>query len=365
MDELLMIPGPTMISQRVREAMQNQMRPHRTDEFGKFLYDLREDLKEIFQTTSDLYVLSGSSTVGREAAISSWMKPGDKVIVPTYGKFSARFRQIVQTYGGDVIDISLPWGEVPALKQIESVYTDDVKAVVLVQNETSTGAKMDLSRIGRFLSRTNSLLIVDAVSSMAGDDIPTDRWGIDICVAGSQKAFACPPGLSMVSVSEKAWSVIDGSYPRSYYSDLRRYRSSDRKSRGQTPFTQSETLLFGLRASVDEILEEGIKSRFKRHREMAHYARTRVKETGLRLFPALEDTCSNTLTSMRIPKPYRATELQRRMRERDGIVIATGHDQYKEKMLRVAHMGTCTMGDLRRTMDSLESVLEYVTAQSE
>jgi len=365
MDELLMIPGPTMISERVREALRTQMKPHRTEEFGRFLYELREDLKRVFQTENDLYVLSGSSTLGMDAAISSWIRPGDKVIVPVYGKFSARFRQIVKTYGGEVIDISLPWGEVPVLRQIESVYTDDVRAVVLVQNETSTGVRLDLSRIGNFLSRRDTLLIVDAVSSMGGDDIPTDRWGIDICVAGSQKAFACPPGLAMVSVSDKAWGVIDESAPRSYYADLRRYRSSDKKNSGQTPFTQSESLLFALRASVDEILEEGIENRFKRHAEMASYARTRVKEMGLKLFPALEGTCSNTLTSMRIPRPVQATQIQRWMRDNDRIVVATGHDEYKDKMIRVAHMGICSMDDLARTMDSLERALDCIGGQQE
>jgi aspartate aminotransferase-like enzyme len=233
------------------------------------------------------------------------------VIVPVYGKFSARFRQMVTAYGGEVIDLDLPWGEVPIQRQIESVYDDDVKAVLIVQNETSTGVRVDLKEIGSFLREKDALFIVDAVSAMAGDDIPTDDCSVDICIAGTQKAFGCPPGLALVSVSDKAWRVMEKNEPKSFYLDLRRYRSSDRRSRGQTPFTQSETLLFALRAGLDEILEEGLAKRFKRHRDMGAYARERAKELEFEPFPAVEETYSNTLTSIRIPRPLRATEVQR------------------------------------------------------
>ena len=358
MTKLLMIPGPTMLSERVLDALRTQMKAHRTEEYGRFLFDLREDIKKVFQTKNDLHVISGSSTSGMDAAISSWISPGDKVVVPVYGKFSARFRQILDVYGGEVIDVQLPWGQAPILRQVESVYTEDVKAVAIVQNETSTGVRVELSEIGEFLSDRDTLLIVDAVSSMGGDDIRTDECGVDICIAGSQKAFGCPPGLAMVSVSKKAWGFIDRTKPESYYLDLRRYRSSDRRNMGQTPFTQSETLLFALRAAVDEILEEGIERRFERHREMAELVRNRARSLGLIPFPALESTYSNTLTSIRIPKPLKATLIQRVMDEKHDIIVATGHDNHKEKMIRIAHLGSTTSEDVKRTMDAFEDALD-------
>jgi aspartate aminotransferase-like enzyme len=360
MSKLLMIPGPTTLSDRVRAALQTPMRAHRTEEFGEFLYNLREDVKKVFQTRNDLHVLSGSSTAGMDAAVSSWLSPGDKVIVPVYGKFSARFRTIVQAFGGEVVELQLPWGEAPILRQIQSVYTDDIKAVLVVQNETSTGVRIELDDVGDFMSSKDALLIVDAVSSMGGDDIPTDEWGVDLCVAGTQKAFGCPPGLAMVSVSDKAWDVMDRTHPQSFYLDLRRYRSSDKKKRGQTPFTQGETLLFGLRAALDEVLEEGIARRFARHRQMGEMARAKVESLGLDMFPALEGTYSNTLTAIRIPKPLSATEIQRVMNERHDVIVATGHDDYKEKMIRIAHLGSTTSGDLARTLDAFEDALAAV-----
>lgn len=354
MSKLLMIPGPTGLSPSVLEALSTQMRAHRTDEYGDFVYRIREDVKRVFQTESDLHILSGSSTSGMDAAISSWLSPGDKVIVPVYGKFSARFRQIVDAYGGRVLDIQLPWGQAPIVPQIESVYDEDVRAVCVVQNETSSGVRVDLSEIGRFLADRDALFIVDAVSSMAGDDIPTDSWGIDVCVSGTQKAFACPPGLSMVSVSERAWERINAAKPRSYYLDLRRYRARDRRGRGQTPFTQSETLLFALRASLDEIMDEGLRKRFDRHRSMAEMARERLRGLGLELFPPLEENYSRTLTAVKIPRSVSASEIQARMDRDSDIVVATGHDEYKERMIRIAHMGSTTLADVERTMDAFE-----------
>ena len=355
-----MIPGPTMLSERVLGALGTQMRAHRTQEFGDFLLSLREDLKKVYQTRNDLHVISGSSTAGMDAAISSWISPGDRVIVPVYGKFSARFRQVVAAYGGEVVDLQLPWGQAPICRQIESVYDEDVKAVALVQNETSTGVRLDLSEVGAFLAERDALLIVDAVSSMGGDDVRTDDWKIDICIAGTQKALGCPPGLALLSVSEKAWSVIDRTQPRTYYLDLRRYRSSDRRSRGQTPFTQSESLLFALRAAVDGILEEGLQDRFERHREMAREVRSRATDLGFEMFPALEETYSNTLTAIRIPRPIRATDIQSLMSRKHGVVVACGHDDYKEKMIRIAHLGDATMDHVRRTMDAFEEVVRGI-----
>jgi len=361
MTKLLMIPGPTMLSERVLTALGTPMRAHRTAEFGDFLFKIREDLKRVYQTKQELYVLFGSSTAGMDSAVASWISPGDKVIVPVYGKFSARFRQIVEAYGGVAVDIQLPWGQAPILRQIESVYSEDVRAVAIVHNETSTGVRVDLSEIGAFLRDKDALLIVDAVSSMGGDDIRTDEWGIDVCVAGSQKAFGCPPGLAMVSVSEKAWDLLSRTKSRSFYLDLRRYRSSDRRNRGQTPFTQSETLLFGLRASLDEILEEGLETRFERHRKMAAEVRRRARDLGFDLFPALERTYSNTLTAIRIPRGLRATRIQSMMEESHDVVVAAGHDNYKDKMIRIAHLGSTRMGDVERTMDAFEDVVKRLT----
>lgn len=357
-----MIPGPTMLSERVLAALGTQMVAHRTPEFGDFLYQLRQDLKKVFQTENDLHIIAGSSTAAMDASLSSWIAPGDKVIVPVYGKFSARFRQIATTYGADVVDIQLPWGEAPILPQIESVFDDDVKAVLIVQNETSTGVRVELSGIGKFLSGTGTLLIADTVSSMGGDDIPTDECGVDLCVAGTQKALGCPPGLGLVSVSRKAWAVMDSTEPRSYYLDLRRYRSSDRRIRGQTPFTQGESLLFALRASLDSILEEGLQTRFERHREMGRIARRRAGELGLPIFPSLERDCSNTLTAIRMPKPLRASQIQATMDRQFDVVVATGHDEYKEKMIRIAHLGSTSMEDLARTMDAFEDAVQRARA---
>ena len=360
MDKLLMIPGPTMLSKRVLEALGSQMRAHRTGEFGDFLFDLRKDTKKVFQTGNDLHIISGSSTAGMDAAVSSWIRPGDKVIVPVYGKFSARFRQIAANYGADIIDINLPWGEAPIARQIESVLDDDVKAVLVVQNETSTGVRVELEEMGSLLRETGALFIVDAVSSMGGDDIPTDGCSIDLCVTGTQKAFGCPPGLAMVSISEKAWDVMERTEPVSYYLDLRRYRSSDRRGRGQTPFTQSESLLFALRAGVDEILEEGLEARFRRHREMGSYVRERINSMSLEPFPALVRSCSNTLTAIRIPRPLRASEIQNYMDRKHDVVVATGHDDYRDKMIRIAHLGSTSMADLERTVDAFEDAVGFL-----
>jgi aspartate aminotransferase-like enzyme len=164
----------------------------------------------------------------------------------------------------------------------------------------------------------------------------------------------------MVSISEKAWDVMERTEPVSYYLDLRRYRSSDRRGRGQTPFTQSESLLFALRAGVDEILEEGLESRFRRHREMGSYVRERINSISLEPFPALVRSCSNTLTAIRIPRPLRASEIQNYMDRKHDVVVATGHDDYRDKMIRIAHLGSTSMADLERTVDAFEDAVGFL-----
>jgi len=355
-EKLIMVPGPTNVPDRVMRAMIKPMISHRSSDFKRLFDSLTENMRYVFQTQGDVYALAVSGTGGVECVISNAINPGDRVVIPVFGLFSERMREAIIRRGGRPVELSLRWGAAPRAEQIrELVETEkDVKAIAIVYNETSTGVTVrDLPEIGRVAEENDVLLMVDAVSILGGDYLPVDRWGVDICVAASQKCLACPPGLALFSVSEKAWDVIED-VRRPFYFDMMLMRSFGRKS--ETPFTPAIPLLYALDESLKMIREEGLEERFNRHRVCSEAFYGAIGAMGLELFPERAFR-SHTVIAFRRPEKVDDVALLRVMEERYGVVIAGGAGKLKGSTLRIGCMGVISERETLLTVNALENAL--------
>jgi len=254
--QYLMIPGPTPIPPAVMAAMSRPVIGHRSDDFAKLHQRIEEKIKMVFQTKNDVFILTNSGTGGLETAIANTVSPGDKVLALITGNFGERFANIARTYGAEVEEVNFGWGKDVDLATVADKLAANAnyKVVLATQNETSTGVLNDIAGIGALVAKTNALFLVDGVSGVGGIEIKTDEWNVDILVTASQKAFMLPPGLAMLSVSEKAWSVIEkNSSPRFYFS-LPAARKSFAK--WNTAYTPNVTLFMGLEAALEMMLNE-------------------------------------------------------------------------------------------------------------
>ena len=356
---LIMVPGPTNVPSRVLRAMMKPMISHRGPEFRTLYRGILENLRYLFQTEGEVFVLTASGTGGVECAVSNLVNPGDKVLIPVFGLFSERMREKIARRGGIPVEVKLDYGEAPTADQIEQMLEleKDVKVIAIVYNETSTGVTVrDLPKIGRIAKERGILLLVDAVSILGGDKLPVDEWNVDVCVAGSQKCLACPPGLSLISVSERAWRRIERT-ERPFYYDLVAMKSF--RERWETPFTPAIPLFYALDEALKIIREEGLEKRFERHRVCSEAFYRAIEALGLEVFPR-RDVRSNTVIAFKKPAGVDGAEVRRLMRERYKVVIAGGAGKVRDLIFRIGCMGAVSSPDVIRTVSALENALADV-----
>jgi len=339
----LRIPGPTPCPPQALQAMGRQMINHRGEEFAKILNSTTEKLKQVFQTKGDVFLLTGSGTGGLEAAIVNTLSPGDKVLSISNGAFSERFADIAEAYGAEVIHLNFEWGKAVDLDTVEKALKADsaIKAVLATHNETSTGMTNRLGDISAVVKKFDKLLLVDAISSLGCINLPTDDWHCDIVVTGSQKGWMVPPGLAMVSVSEKAW------------------QAKDYLQKGQTPWTPAVSIFYALNTTLDLMLSEGLDNIFARHAKVAHIARNGIKSLGLFLFPE-ENYASNTVTAVNAADKIDIPKLIQVLREEHDVVIAGGQRKLAGKIFRIGHLGSVYEDDIKSVLEALNKALPQV-----
>ncbi|MGI8313926.1 pyridoxal-phosphate-dependent aminotransferase family protein [Halobacillus mangrovi] len=355
--DLLHTPGPTPIPPSVERAMNQPMIGHRGQKCKELLNDLAPRLKPVFGTSGEVLVLTGSGTSALEAAVVNTTQPGDEVIVVVAGAFGDRFAQICKTYELNVHRIDVEWGKAVTVEQVESVLqaAEDPKAVFLTHCETSTGVMHPVEKVAeRVKQLSDSLVIVDGVSSIGGAKIDMDRSGIDLVVSGSQKAMMLPPGLAFVAVGNQAWEVINQNERPRFYLDLRTYNK--RLSEGQTPFTPALSLLFGLDEVLRLMEEEGLEQVFERHQTMKSMTRAAAEAMNLSLLVS-EEGSSSTVTSIK-PTTFDAEELRKTANEEFGLILAGGQKHMKGEIFRIGHMGYSRPADVLRYISILEVILK-------
>ncbi|MDP2952714.1 MAG: alanine--glyoxylate aminotransferase family protein [Chloroflexota bacterium] len=356
----LRIPGPTPCPPPVLEALSRQMIDHRGPEFTQLFQGVTARLKEFFQTKNDLLTLTGSGTGGMEATIVNTLSPGDKVLSASCGSFGERFAAIAKTFGAQVTKLDFEWGRPVEPEALRSALKADpaIKAVLITHNETSTGITNDLATLSSIVREFDKLLLVDAISSISCIDLPTDAWGCDVVISGSQKGWMVPPGLVMVSVSPKAWQAhAQAKMPRFYW-DFTRAKSNLDKA-GQTPWTPGLTVIFGLSTALEIMAKEGLPQILARHKRVGEKTRKGIKGLGLPLF-AQESHASNTVTSITVPEGVDGRQLRRLMRQEHGVVLAGGQDKLSETIFRIGHLGFVSEKDIDEVLQALQIVLPKV-----
>lgn len=360
-EKLLMTPGPTMIPPSVLETLGRQIIHHRTKEFRNIFKELNDSLKYIFQTQNHVLTFSSSGTGAMESVIVNLFSAGDKVVVASIGVFGDRFAKIADAFGLNVDRISVEWGKAvdPQLIQqkLDDDEQDEIKAVIVTHNETSTGVTNDIEAIGRIVSKTNKLFIIDAISSIGGLDIQTDNWGIDVVIGSSQKALMTPPGLAFVSVSPKAWEAHRNSKLPKFYWNYSAYRKGLEQDLPDAPYTPAVTLMIAQNQAINLIKEEGLQNVFERHKRLAFATQTGAEALGLELLPD-KAVSSYIITAIKTPEGIDIEEVRKIMNQKYDIMVTGGQQHLKGKIIRIGHCGYIDRFSLIKVFSALEYALK-------
>jgi aspartate aminotransferase-like enzyme len=355
----LRLPGPTPVPEDVVKAMSQPMIDHRGTAFHDIMRRLTANLQKAFETTNEVYVLTASGTGGMEAALVNVLSPGDGVLAVSIGSFGDRFSTMAKVYGTEVTDLKFPEGQVADPAQIRARLQADpaIKAVLITHNETSTGITNDLESIARVVKgEFDKLCIVDAISSLGSIRLAMDAWQIDVVASASQKGWACPPGLAMIALSERAWQAAhEATMPRFYF-DLREARKS--LNQGETPWTPAVGLVYGLDQALQQMLARGdMTATYQFHARIAQYTRDGLTKLGLQLVATDLKHASNTVTACFLPEGVTDTALLTMLRNDYNIVAAEGRGLLAGKCFRIGHMGYVTEQDIDEVLAALQQAL--------
>ena len=333
-------PGPTRVRENVRlEIAKETTNPDIDVEFCEFYKNTCKKMSSILNTENDVYILSGEGILGLEAACASLTEPGDKVLVIDNGIFGRGFDDFVKMYGGEVVYFSGDYTNEIDIEELEKFLQkeNDFKYATVVHCDTPTGVLNDLSKICPLLKRYNILTVVDSVAAMVGEEIRVDDWQIDIALGGSQKAISAPAGLTIVSISEDAKnSMKNRKMPIvGFYLNLTIWENYYENK--WFPYTMPINEIIGLDRAIDNILEEKLENVLARHEKIASATRKAFTEYGLKLY--LESGYSNTVTAVEIPENIGALNLTKHMLEKYNTLVSTSLCDYKDKLLRIGHMG--------------------------
>src|SRR5713101_2774435 len=351
----LMAPGPTPVPPEVLLAMARPIIHHRAAEYDALFREVREGLQRLVQTREDVLTPACTGTGAMEAAVANTLSGGDRVIVVNAGAFAQRWLAICKAYALTVVDLEAPHGETVAPERIAEAihHNPGVKAVLVQHSESSTGVLHDVRAYAQVTRGTDTILIVDAVSSLGIADLPMDAWGVDVVVSASQKGLMLTPGLGLVAMSEKAWAAAKRSTLPKFYLDLTEERKYAAKNEAR--FTPAVSIMVGLREVLRMIAEEGLPNVIRRHDRLSRATRAGAEALGLTLFP--KTTPSPALTAVQVPAGLDADRVVERFATSHNITIDGGRGPTKGKIFRIGHMGYVDDFDVTTALAALEQVL--------
>jgi serine---pyruvate transaminase len=353
----LMSPGPTPIPPEVSAAGALPIIHHRTPEFGEVFTRVNENLKKVFLTESDVFTYAASGTGAFEGAIQNLFSPGDKVLVVNNGNFGNRWVKMSRAFGLEVTELKYDWGVKADNDEVAEALSRDpgIKAAMCVLSETSTGTVNDVEGFARATGGVIS--VVDAVSGLGACPLRTDEWGVDVVVAGSQKALMTPPGLGFVSVSERAMRAHEEAGMPRYYFDWTAAKKAYAKNPPQTAWTPAVSVIIQLDIALQRLLDEGLENVFERHVMLGRAAREGIKGMGLKLFGPDEDM-NSAVTAAYVPDGVDGKQLVRLMFREHGIQVAGGQGPMEGRIFRIGHCGYFDAYDIIATIAAAELALE-------
>jgi alanine-glyoxylate transaminase/serine-glyoxylate transaminase/serine-pyruvate transaminase len=330
----LQIPGPTNVPDRVLRAIDRPTIDHRGPDFAALGLEVLEGLQHVFQTSGPVVVYPASGTGAWEAAIVNTLSPGDKVVASETGHFSTLWRAMAETLGLEVVWLEGDWRHGADPERIADALDDDVRAVMVVHNETSTGVTSRIPDIRAAMGDHDALLLVDTISSLGSIDYRHEEWGVDVTVGGSQKGLMLPAGLSFNAVSPKAIEASKSArMPRSYWDWTPIIAANEA---GFWPYTSATNLLYGLVEAVAMLREEGLENVFARHARHAEATRAAVHGWGLEVLALDEREFSGALTAVLAPG---SDEIRQVILERFDMSLGAGLGRLKDEVFRIGHLG--------------------------
>ena len=352
----LLTPGPTPVPEETLLELAKPLFYHRSSEFRRIHKEVHADLQTVFCTKNPVLLLTSSGTGSLEAALVNCAPAGSKVICLSAGRFGERWANLCKAFGIEAISVTAPYGRAVQPEQLQQALKahSDAVAVCSTLSETSTGVGHDIQAFGKLVAPTPAVLLVDAISGLAAMECRVDDWHIDLCCAGSQKAFMLPPGLAFVSVSDKAWQTIDKNpNRRSFYFDLKKARS--KLETFDTPYTPAHTMVRALRLSLKKIVAEGMEQLWQRQARFAAAARAGFEALGMELFASPPNTA---LTVAKCPPEIDGNVLLEKLEKQYGLKLANGQDSLKGKIVRLGHMGYMDQFDILAALAGIELVLK-------
>ena len=358
-ERVLMGPGPSAVPQRVLRALAAPTLGHLDPEYLVIMDETRQMLRQVFQTNNEMTLaISGTGSAGMEAAVCNLVEPGDEVIVCVNGVFGARMKDVAQRYGAVVHTVEAAWGQGIELEQIETALRahPKTKIVGIVHAETSTGEHQPLEAIAKLVRSSGRLLLVDAVTSLGGVDLPVDKLGIDVCYSGTQKCLSCPPGLAPITFSSRAVDAIERRKTKvtSWYLDvsmLRSYWSNERVYHHTAPINMT----YALREALQIVLEEGLNARIQRHTRHHRMLRAGLEALGLEYIPQHSLT---TLNAVRVPEGVDDANVRKGLLKDYNIEIGAGLGPFKGQAWRIGLMGaSSTQANVVLVLGALERLL--------
>ena len=355
----LRIPGPTPLPPAVVAAMQHAMVQPRSPEMSAFYKDTLRLAREMHRTDGQVLVWAGTGSAGWEIAIINMLRPGDPVLAMVNGDFGDRWANVGVMLGLDVRRTDVPWGQAVTEDDLRASLAahPDVKAVFVTHNETSTGVTNPVPALTKIAHDAGAMIFVDSVSGVGAIPLDMTAWGVDLVLSGSQKAWMCPPGLTIVAFSPKALehaqSLAGTGFPRFFF-DVS--ASAAAAEDGTTLTTMPLTGIYGFRAALELIAAEGLDNVWARHARLGDLTRRRVAELGLALFadPAY---ASDSVTTVKVPDGMTASELRDRVRTISGIELATGQGPVKDAIIRIGHLGWVHEPEMERTFQAMGQAL--------
>ena len=361
--QYLMTAGPTPVPPAVSQAMAAPMLYHRAPAFDELYERVLARLPQVFATANPVLAYAASGSGALESAVANLVRPGTRALAMAAGKFGERWIQLCEAYGAELVRHEPGWGVRFDAAEVDRLLTENpgIEVVFTTLSETSTGIVHDVRSIAEVTNRHGALLVVDAVSGLGAARLEQDEWGIDVVVAGSQKALMTPPGLAFASVSERALAAAEAKPGGRYYFDWSRTAKSQAK--GASPFTPAVSLFLGLDVALGMIEEEGLEDVWGRHELLARATRAGALALGLDLYGDPDDRAT-VVTAIDLPGDIDGGKLPGALRKL-GITANGGQDALKGRILRIAHCGYFGAFDILTSLSGLEIALQQLGHDTE
>ena len=358
--DYLMTAGPTPLPAEVTQAMARPMLYHRAPAFIEIYARALSRLKTVFGTRNEVLLFAASGSGAMESAVANLVRAGEPAVVASSGKFGERWAELCDAYGARTVHHRTEWGRRIEPAELDEVLAGDGQGAAVVfttLSETSTGVVNDVRELTEVAHRHGALIAVDAVSGVGAVPIPQDDWGVDVVVAGSQKALMAPPGLGFASANDAALARAAETAGRGrYYFDWGKTVEGQRKDPPDSAFTPAVSLVAALDVALGLIEEEGLENVLERHRTLGRATRAAAQALDLELFGP-EDDNANVVTAIRLPEGIDGAKVPKVMRDRHRVTIAGGQGQLKGKIARIAHCGYFGAFDIVVTVAALEMTL--------